>query len=282
MCIADHRTNWFCGRVEGAVVVIGMGQLGTTLAEGFLKTGVPVVPVLRSQSISDTVSDLKGAHAVLLAMGEDDLPGALEQVPPSHLDRVILLQNELRPDAWRERYPLDLAPSVLIIWFEKKGDRAPHVVLPSIFHPEGRLKDEPERVSHAFQMLNIPLRQSYNREDFHQQLVIKNLYILALNLVGLKVGGTAGQLLSAHRRALDVVLDELLLIESKLFEGAGYPRMSENHDLLRSGLEAAIVADENHTLRGRTASRRLERTLSRATELGLNVPHLRSLRNFLQ
>lgn len=281
MSVAEPCNNWFGWHVPDKVVIIGVGQLGRAFADAFLRSGVTVVPVLRRQSIRSVTAQAPDAELVLVAVGEDDLSDALADIPDAHLDRVVLLQNELRPDQWQRRYPEQLAPSTLIIWFEKKGFQAPKGLRPSVFHPQGALTGGQQLVLSAFHKLDQDVQTITCVSEFHQQLVIKNLFILALNLVGLKTGGSAGQLLTEHRRTLDVMLDELLLLEDRLFERAGFPGMASHHDLLRAGLEAAIQSDPEHGSRGRSAPQRLERTLKLAASVGLNLPHLASLRNYV-
>src|SRR5690606_11983577 len=108
--------------------MVGMGQLGSIFSEGFLEAGRAVIPVRRGERIEDACA-MAAPACIVIATGEDDLDGALSGVPPALRDRVVLLQNELRPHLWKDAGIEE--PSVTIVWFERKAGKPPHVVLPS-------------------------------------------------------------------------------------------------------------------------------------------------------
>ncbi len=245
-------------------MVVGLGQLGRLFADGFLRLGRPVVPILRGESLEAKLGGVE-PEVVLVAVGEDELSGVLRRVPAELRDRVALLQNELRPAAWLEEGYAD--PSVAIVWFERKNDQPPRAVEPTrLFGGQAPLLERALRPLDVRPLLQDPAELPY-------ELCLKNLYILTTNLAGLEVGGTTSELLDRHGALFERVFRELLLVERALFGAT----VSLDEERLRSALETALRADPSHGTAGRSARRRLERTLDHARALGLEVPTLASL-----
>lgn len=243
------------------VVVVGLGQLGTFFAEAFLRLEHPIVPVLRQSNFTEEELRSLDPALVVIAVREDDLTEVLEGLPRAWGSRVVLLQNELRPSAWA---PLR-DPTVCIVWFERKEGARPTVVLPSVLSgPMGGL------VKEALDEMNIPSHW-IEPDELDVALCLKNLYILGLNFAGLELGGPAGDLMGTHQTAFEPLFDELVRIETALFE---HP--FERHELW-SELSEAIAAEPNHATRGRTALRRLERTLHHARARAIPAPILEAL-----
>lgn len=251
------------------IVVVGMGQLGALFSEGFLRSGFTVTPILRGSDMA-AISEQTKPNAVLIATGEDDLDGALSSLPPSARDRAILIQNELRPGKWQKH---DLEPTIAIVWFEKRKGKPPTVVLPTVlFGKHAALVDQ------ALEKLDLPRRTVLSREELAHELVLKNLYILGLNLTGLRVGGVAQELLTKNETLFRSVVAELLPLEAALLGGAApFSSVSLDDARLIKDLEGAILADPLHSCSGRSAPRRLERTLEDAARLGIETPILTQL-----
>ena len=68
--------------MKNPVVIIGMGELGGFFAPGFLKSGYPVVPVLRGMALASVSSELPNPELVLVAVGESELHPLLESIAP--------------------------------------------------------------------------------------------------------------------------------------------------------------------------------------------------------
>ena len=111
------------------IVIVGLGEIGQLLAGGFLKTGYPVYPVNRGESLNQWHSECFDPELIVLAVGEKDLPTALSAIPNRFKDRVLLLQNELLPTDWERHGIFD--PTVLIVWLDKKKGRPSVSVLPN-------------------------------------------------------------------------------------------------------------------------------------------------------
>lgn len=242
---------------------MGLGQLGTLFAEAFLRLGSPVVPLLRRAEFESVRAFAPDPDLVLLTVGEDDLSDALQSVPVAFHDRVALVQNELRPHQWRA---VGLAqPTTCVVWFERKAGAAPKNLLPSgLAGPQAYLLAE------ALDVLELPYRM-LSESELSYELCLKNLYILGLNLAGLEQPGLALDLIEGRRTDFMPLFDDLLRIEETLFQES-FERASLWRDF-----ERAVRADPGHKIVGRTAPRRLARTLEHARRTALSVPRLEAL-----
>jgi hypothetical protein len=244
--------------MKAPIVVVGLGQLGTFFAEQFLRMGHPIVPVSRSTRWSDVSAIAPDPALVLVATGEESLQPALAALPAAYRSKVALLQNELRPEQWRDLE----GPTVAVIWFERKSHRPPAVVLPSVLSgPNADLLAE------ALRLADVPHR-IVPPDELGPELCLKNLYILGLNLAGLAVSGPAGDLLTVHDQLFHDLTIDLLQLEAALF-ACEFDRKA-----LETDLREAILADPNHSTAGRTARARLTRTLAHAARAGLTLPAL--------
>lgn len=267
-CQGQLAPALFRGMTEH-VVVVGMGQLGALFSEGFLRTGRSVTPVLRGGDVRAVCEKAK-PDAVLIATGEDDLDNVLGRLPPCARDRALLIQNELRPEKWQKH---EIDPTICIVWFEKRKGKPPSAVLPTVLYGKhSALLDETLRV------LELPHRIIDSREKLAHELVLKNLYILGLNLTGLRAGGVAKDLRSKHQELFRSVIAELLPIEkAALCETPSFSGARLDEARLLEDLDGAILADPEHTCSGRSAPRRLTRTLENAARFGIKTPILTQL-----
>lgn len=247
------------------VSVIGLGQIGGCLAEGFARAGHAVIPVRRGDDLAEAVRAAPEPALAVVAVAEDDLDGALLTLPAPWRSRVGLVQNELVPAVW-ERHALP-RPTVAVVWFERKGGGRPRPLLPTLLHGPGR-----GTLAEALDALELPWRHLDDEAALREELVRKNLYILTTNLGGLATGAsTVGTLWREHRAQTIQIASEILTVQS-VAAGGGLDRVS----LLR-GLDEAIDADPEHGALGRTAPRRLERVLEQARDLGIPVPRLQEI-----
>lgn len=246
------------------VVVVGLGELGAFFAGGFLRLGFPVVPVLRGISSAEVARQFPTPALILVAVGENDLDPALSSLPRAYRGRAALLQNELLPRDW-ERHGLE-QPSIMVVWFEKKPNRPVTSLLPSaVYGPNAEL------LARVIAALGLPARKVDSRAELELELVSKNLYILSINLAGLRTGGTVGELRNRHGAFFASVVDEIIALQEALL-GRELPR-----EQLRERLDAALDADPNHVAMGRSAPIRLARALAQARALGLALPTLAEL-----
>jgi len=249
--------------MKQAIVTIGIGEIGSVIARGFLRLGHPVYPITRSSKIDEFASAIDPA-LVIIAVGENDLQTTLTKLPDQWRDRVVLLQNELLPSSWLPHQLID--PTIISIWFEKKKDQDSKVLIPSpAFGPHSTLLQQ------ALASLDIPVNQINNKNDLLFELVVKNLYIVTTNVAGLKVGGNVGELQKHHETLMRDVAKEVLSIQETL-TGSTF-----NNDALIAAMQKAMDADPEHKCMGRSAPARLKRALTQAAESNLAVPTLQSI-----
>lgn len=242
-------------------LLIGPGQLGRAIGGGLLASGVSVDVALRDSHIATwTQYDF-----VLMAVGEKDFESAVRSVPTEVRSKLVLLQNDLVPSSWRA---LDVTlPTVLVVWFEKKKGKPAQVVRRSeLAGPHAAL------FARAFEAIDMPARVIRESESV-RALVVKNLYILASNAMGLRLGGgTTGSLAIEHREETTRLLHELCTLERTRLS-AEENALLEDAALLEETF-AAFASDPKHGLLGRTAKERVEKALARAREAGVDVAML--------
>jgi len=252
--------------MQSPMVVIGIGELGSVFARGFLKTGHPVYPITRDMDMTAEAGQIPAPEAVLVATGEADLHPTLEKIPSAWRDRLILLQNELLPRDWQQ-HELD-NPTVISVWFEKKKGMDSKVVLPSpVWGPHA------QTVKAALESLELPAYIVDSLAEMEYELVRKNLYILTTNIAGLELpeGATVSDLRNDHGELMDKVAQDVLDIQQALV----------GHELdrtrLMTGMLEAFDGDPAHKCKGRSAPARLKRALRHADQFGLEVPTLRAI-----
>lgn len=244
------------------VIVIGIGEMGSVFARGFLRLGYPVYPVIRGTDLGVCAASCPPPELVLVAVAEGDLQSVLDQIPVAWEDRLCLLQNELLPRDWAA---FD-NPTVISVWFEKKKGMDTKPIIPSpVYGPHAALVEE------ALGALDIPVRVLDDPEELVEELVIKNLYILTSNLCGLEVGGSVGDLWSEHQELASRVAAEVIKLQETL-TGRQFDRES-----LLEGMLTAFEGDPEHQCLGRSAPARLARALEQAAAQDLDLPTLQEL-----
>ena len=250
--------------MESPIVVIGIGEMGSVFARGFLRTGHPVYPVTRDTDLAATAKRLPSPELVLVAVAENTLHAVLEQIPAAWRSRLALLQNELLPDDWRPYGYTN--PTVISVWFEKKKGQDVKVLIPSPVYGPGA-----ERLKACLGSLDIPARILANEDELLFELVVKNVYIITTNCAGLITGGTVSELWTNHRELAEAVAHEVIQIQEALTG----QRLAA--DQLIAGMLEAFEGDPDHRCMGRSAPARLARALQQADAAGLAVPRLREI-----
>lgn len=252
------------------IAVIGMGQMGGVFARGFLKLGYPVYPAgkgFRPPIPMDRLNREIQPGFILVATGEEALPGVLKSLPEECRNRTGILQNELLPHIWENAGIQN--PTVSVVWFEKKKGKAIHPIMETkIYGPHASL------VKDALNTLDIPANILKNKEELVFELVVKNLYILTMNIAGLAGEKTVGRLFSENHGLVMEVAKEVLALQKAL---TGKDAFDEN--LLFHRLEEAVSADPDHASTGRTAGDRLMRAVKLAEQHNLRVPKMQSILN---
>jgi len=250
--------------MKKTVIVIGVGEIGGVFAKGILKTGYPVYPVVRGVDLSDAVKDAPDPEAVIVAVGEKDIHNVLGSIPQQWQDRLVLVQNELLPRDWNAHNIAN--PTVISVWFEKKKGQDAKVIIPSpVFGPQSDL------IQTALGSIDIACKVLSNPDELLLELVLKNVYILTVNIAGLKVGGTVGELWEKHQAFAREVSDDIMDIQFKLCE------KDLDRAQLIDGMVNAFNGDLDHKCMGRSAPVRLERAISQADEFSLEAKALRTI-----
>lgn len=250
--------------LKSPMIVVGMGELGSVFARGFLKLGYPVQGITRNMSMQTVAESLPNPQAVLIAVGEADLHATLKACPSEWADKVILIQNELLPRDWQATHLID--PTVISVWFEKKKGMDSKQVLPSPVYGQ-----HAQLVADALAELGLETRILQTPEQLNYELVRKNLYILTTNIAGLEVGGNVDELAKNHADVMNAVALDVLAIQDFL------TAQQNSVEPLMAGLLEAFAGDPQHGCMGRSAPARLKRALMFADQAHLSVPTLRKI-----
>jgi len=250
--------------MKKAVIIIGVGELGGVFARAFLKCGHPVYPVTRKVDIHETAKAIPEPAMVLIAVGEKDLSALLPQLPATWHPYIALLQNELLPDQWEVHHIPH--PTVISVWFEKKRGTDCKVLLPSpVFGPGASL------LSNALETIEIPASVLTTQKELLFNLVLKNVFVMTINIAGLAVGGSVGQLWSHHRIMTRSIAYEMIQLQE------GLTRSRFDHEALIAGMRKGFDGDPAHRCRGRSAPSRLNRAIEIADRLELDIPETRKI-----
>ena len=245
------------------VVVVGMGEMGSVFARGFLRAGHPVFPVTRNMKMVSVAEEVTDPELVLIAVAEADLHSVLQQVPAVWSDRLVLLQNELLPNDWLQ---YGLEPTVISVWFEKKKGMDSKVIIPSPVYGK-----HASNIAEALVSIDIATHVLQSDEALLFELVLKNVYILTTNIAGLQTGGNVGELWANHRDVATAVANEVILLQQVL------NRQEFDSAALIEAMVNAFNGDLNHQCMGRSAPGRLARALDLAEKNGLNLETLKKI-----
>ena len=249
--------------MKNPVVVVGVGEMGSVFARGFLRLGHPVYPVVRGIEMIEVANRVAEPELVVIAVAEKDIQDVLQAVPESWREKLVLLQNELLPNDWLMH---DLDPTVISVWFEKKKGMDSKVIIPSpVFGKHA------QQVADALSSIDIATSVLGSAEDLLFELVLKNVYILTTNISGLETGGTVGELWSDHREVATQVANEIIQLQQKM------TGQSLDTEQLIGGMVNAFNGDPEHGCMGRSAPARLERALMLADEHGLELSRLKKI-----
>lgn len=243
------------------VAVAGIGQMGGVFSLGFLRAGLPVYPITRDMRLSDSAGRIPDPDFLLLAVPENSIVAAIRQVPQIWRDRLGLLQNELLPYIWEKEGIAD--PTAMAVWFEKKKGQTVKVFQPTpVYGPKADI------ICSGLTALDIPCRILENGHQLMLELVRKNLYVLTINIAGLSVGGTTGELWRNHGALAIAVARDVLTVMGHLAGQALDP------DEMIAFLADILTRVPDHGCRGRVAGDRLERILGIARKADLSTPAL--------
>jgi len=255
--------------MKQAIVIIGLGEMGSVFARGLLRLDHPMYPISRETELNTAVNVIPDPLLVLIAVGENDLHPVLEKMPAQWQDRLVLLQNELLPRDWT-KYPWAKAspPTVVSVWFEKKKGQDSKVLIASpIYGTHSQV------IHDALATLDIPVDILTSSEQLELELVIKNVYILTTNIAGLAIedGATVETLWQQHQTLAKEVANEIIDIQECLTQ------KTFDRTKLINGMVKAMEGDLQHKCMGRSAPARLERALKLSAENNLSSTQLNTI-----
>ena len=253
------------------IIIIGIGELGGVFARAFLRSNYPVYPVTRNMDISDQADRIPQPELVLVAVAEKDFKPVMATIPAAWRTGTVLLQNELLPRDW-EDYDID-KPTVISVWFEKKRGKAVKVLIPSpVYGPKAEL------IAESLGSIRIPCRVLASEKEMLHELVLKNVFVLTINIAGLVLeeGTTTEILWTRHNEFARTIADEVIDVQERLTKTA-FPK-----DQLIDGLAEGIYGDPQHICKGRAAQGRLRRVLEIADQTNLEIPRIRGIRERLE
>jgi hypothetical protein len=252
------------------IIIIGIGELGGVFARAFLKNNYPVYPITRNMNIDDQADRIPRPELVLVAVAEKDFKPVMATIPAAWRNCSALLQNELLPRDW-EVYDIK-KPTIISVWFEKKKGKAVKVLIPSrVYGPKAGL------IAESLGAIAIPCRVLADEKELLYELVLKNVFVLTINIAGLVLeeGTTTEGLWTRHNEFARVIADEVIDVQEQLTQTA-FPRVQ-----LIDGLAEGVYGDPQHKCRGRAAQGRLRRVLEIADQTGLKIPRIRGIREQL-
>ncbi len=252
--------------MKQAIVIIGLGEMGSVFARGLLRLGHPMTPVTRQTDIKLAATEIPRPLLVLVAVAENDLHPVLEQIPQQWQDRLVLLQNELLPRDWlKYDWAKTTPPTVISVWFEKKKGQDSKVLIASpVFGAHAQI------IFDALATLDIPVKQLNSNKELELELVIKNVYILTTNIAGLvlEAGTNVDSLWQQHHDLAKAVASDVIDLQEYL------TGQTFEHSKLIDGMVTAIKGDLEHKCMGRSAPARLQRALLLAKEASLKTEKL--------
>ncbi|MGR9052226.1 MAG: hypothetical protein ACU84J_06215 [Gammaproteobacteria bacterium] len=246
------------------IVLIGIGELGGEFARGLLRCGYPVYPITRGMDMAAECARIPEPGLVLITVQENELDHVLAILPEAWRDKVGLVQNELLPRHWQKHGISD--PSVAVVWFEKKpGMALTNILYTPVYGPRAEMLVE------ALDAIKIPRRILGSEDALLFELLRKSLYIMTVNICGLAVGGSAGDLWKNHRALMRcVALESIGILE--WLTGQALPA-----EKLIAGMVEGIDDCPDRNSVGRSAPARLERALRYAREAGLDTPCMQDI-----
>ena len=253
------------------IVIVGIGELGGVFARAFLRNGFPVYPVTRPMNISDQADRIPRPELVLVAVAEKDFKAVMATIPDPWRNCIGLVQNELLPRDWKA---FDIAtPTVISVWFEKKKGRGCKVLIPSpVYGPKAEL------IAESLEGIEIPCKILSGDADLLYELVLKNVFVLTINIAGLvlREGTTTETLWTNHNELARTIAADVIDVQEWLTK-ATLPKKK-----LIDGLAEGIYGDPQHICKGRSARGRLIRVLDIADKAGLQIPRIRALQARLE
>lgn len=257
--------------IKTPIIVIGMGELGSLFSNGFLRLGIPIIPILRSDNIKDfeTITPI----LVLIAIDIKDLNTVLKEIPKSWWSLIVLMQNELLPGNWNHlNIPF---PSIIVVWLEKKNQNLNIRSFSKeiVYSPNKELGD---LIECCLNKLNIPTLRVATEEEILIEMVQKNLFNLTMNVMGLYLGknSTFNEILDDKNYEIrNLVAKECLSLQQSQLKNI---KLSENEMITKMWNFMSFVPEMK--CQGRYAKARLDRAILTAKKYNIEVTQLEKIK----
>jgi hypothetical protein len=242
-----------------AVAILGLGELGQWFAQGFLKQGVPVVPIVRAQDPAQVLAEWSAPEGppLLVAVGESDLAAALHRIPEGARRRVALLQNATF-DA--DVAPLGVTePTWVVVWALRRTGHPQFVGQPTVAW--GPLA---ERLVAAQRAVGMPAQVLQTEAERDLWMVSKYAFILTISALGLGWGGSIAEAraaLSAEEAGQGGGLDGL--VGACIALASTRAPSAVDRSAARGLIMQALDGMAGMTAAGRTARARIDDALRR-------------------
>lgn len=247
--------------MRAPIVIIGIGELGSEFARGFMRCGYPIYPVTRQMDIEKEYLNVPSPELVLVTVQEKYLDNVLKQLPDTWRDKLCLVQNELLPTSWLKHQIF--SPTVAVVWFEKKPGMVLHNILYTpVFGPQTQI------VTDALTALAVPSKTLQNEQELLYELLRKTLYILTVNICGLVENISVGLLWQNHQPFASAVATEIVALLERITGEKLSP------ERLIAGMVEGIEDCPQRKCLGRSAVSRLHRTVEYARETGIACPNI--------
>lgn len=262
LCLV-HSSRY--ARSMNDVIVYGLGELGRLLAGGALRCGYRVLPITRQTNPQSVLDSADATAAIVVAVGESELPDVLTSLPGAARDRVVLLQNELFPDIWLSAGAS--APTVMVPWLLQKASLPQIQMQPTPVY--GRYAD---LLAEIHQALGLGAHKLSSEPALEDALAAKYALIVCINALGSIENRTMGQWLHQAPSVVAALTTDATQVAYARFGRAGE---AEDHvGLVLQQVRQAMKTLSSIPSAGRTAKLRVERALSLARRFDVETPAL--------
>lgn len=241
------------------LVVYGLGELGRFLAGGALRADIRVAPITRTTDRAAVWSSASKDAPILVAVGENDLAAAIDDIPRERRGDVILVQNELFASVWAE-LGLD-HPTLAVMWLTKKPGQ-PVVV----GRRSGVFGAHADRMMEIHLALGLPAELLKTEEERDLELVSKYAFILTINALGCVQNLTLGEWLKKDRAVVDALIGDALAL------GQAQAGRQVDGAAVRAAVIEAMENLASYPAAGRTAQARVDRAKRLASDWSLELP----------
>ena len=247
--------------MKAPIVIIGIGELGSVFARGFLRCGHPVYPITRKMDLAEQCKQIPTPDFVLITVQENELQPLLQKIPPAWRNKIGLIQNELLPHDW-EKHQIE-SPTITVVWFEKKKNiEVTNILYSPSFGPNSEL------MSNTLHALEIPAPILEKQEDLLYELLRKAVYIFTVNIAGLLNNCTVENLWLQNQPLAREIAGEIIKIQESL------TKKKLSQEKLISGMVEGIKDCPHRYCLGRSAPARLQRMLNHAQKANIKTPKL--------